>query len=120
MKRYIILGFALVLVVSVLIYGLVRYGKNTTNVTTSSSTPIATQVSQPTITLGPTPTPTPTAAQASLYYPMSNYAARLTIRKYGQSVKAEDRQQFPCGAPFSGWHTGDDLETTPDEAKIDV
>lgn len=60
---------------------------------------------------------TQTVVATSPYsYPISNYLSRLTVRGFGQLVKPGDEKALACGSPFSGYHTGDDLETTMSEA----
>lgn len=74
------------------------------------------------VTLPPTvssPTPSPTVS-AKYSYPISNFDQRITAKSFGQYITAADSRKFPCGAPFVGYHTGDDLETIPDEANTAV
>ncbi len=54
------------------------------------------------------------------FYPVSNYEQRITAKTFGQLVTAQDAKKFPCGAPFTGYHTGDDLEIFPTELSTDV
>lgn len=58
-------------------------------------------------------------AAATLYFPMTNFDDRITVRWYGKLVRATDTVS-PCGAPFSGYHDADDLEVTPSEVNADV
>lgn len=68
-----------------------------------------------------TPTPVAHVTKAPNYfYPISDYPARLYQRSYGQYFKTSDTVDAPCGKPFQGFHTGDDLETTATEKNIDV
>ncbi|MCL4390115.1 MAG: M23 family metallopeptidase [Patescibacteria group bacterium] len=62
----------------------------------------------------PKPTIAPIPAPA-FYYPITNYASRLQLRPFGQYISTTDQKTVVCGAAFVGWHTGDDLETTPAE-----
>lgn len=68
----------------------------------------------------PQPTSTPTPVTSGVFYPITNYVSRMTNRWYGKKITAADSKGLPCGAPFTGYHDGDDLETTPAEAAIDV
>jgi murein DD-endopeptidase MepM/ murein hydrolase activator NlpD len=54
------------------------------------------------------------------YYPISNYASRLEERKYGQYFDSNTKVNAACGKPFTGYHTGDDLETGEAELETDV
>lgn len=65
--------------------------------------------------LVPTLPPSPTPLVTEFVPPISNYASRLTVRKFGQLVTPADAKTLVCGATFTGYHTGDDLETTPSE-----
>jgi murein DD-endopeptidase MepM/ murein hydrolase activator NlpD len=76
-------------------------------------------VSNTTLTASPETTPG-TSTQASFYYPMAGYQERLTNRQYGKSITAADSQGLPCGAPFTGFHDGDDVEVTSDELSKDM
>ena len=68
----------------------------------------------------PPSTPQPQVPMAAtLYYPVTNFANRITVRSFGQLVKITDVVS-PCGAPFSGYHDADDLEVTPSEVGVDV
>ncbi len=65
--------------------------------------------------------PAPSAApSAAYYYPISDYTGRLKIRWYGKYLTAENISEVPCGRVFIGYHTGDDLETTPAEANRQI
>ncbi len=54
-------------------------------------------------------------APANYYFPISFYTSRRLLRTFGTYVTSQDVQTVPCGAPFTGYHTGDDLEVTSDE-----
>jgi murein DD-endopeptidase MepM/ murein hydrolase activator NlpD len=82
----------------------------------SPSATIASSTPSPSVS----PTPSPSPSQAAYYYPISNYINRITNRHYGQSITATNREGLPCGAAFSGLHTGDDLEVTSDELNKEV
>lgn len=81
-------------------------------------------VSSPQVSRVPSPSPTASISQRTikkeLYYPLTNYAARITNRGYGKAVTPSDSASFPCGGNFSGVHTGDDLEVTTDELSAEV
>ena len=51
---------------------------------------------------------------------MTRYASRITNRWYGKKIVPSDNQGLPCGAPFSGYHVGDDLEVDQTELNADV
>lgn len=53
-------------------------------------------------------------------YPISNFPQRATFRTFGQFVSPGEEKNVACGKAFSGYHTGVDLETTPEEQNIDV
>lgn len=53
------------------------------------------------------------------FYPIKEYSKRLTYREFGKSLNGSEKPN-PCGNPFAGFHTGDDLETTPGETDVDV
>ncbi len=53
-------------------------------------------------------------------FPIDNYYQRLKLRTFGQYLNYQDVKTVPCGQPFTGFHTGDDLETFPDEANNDI
>lgn len=42
--------------------------------------------------------------------PMDKYEQRAGYRWYGKEVEPAEAEKLPCGFPFSGFHTGDDLE----------
>jgi murein DD-endopeptidase MepM/ murein hydrolase activator NlpD len=46
---------------------------------------------------------------------MTRYEKRISNRWYGKNITAADREPLPCGFPFDGYHTGDDLEVFNDE-----
>lgn len=46
---------------------------------------------------------------------MTNYAQRITNRWYGKQITAADSEPLACGDPFTGYHTGDDLEVESSE-----
>lgn len=86
-------------------------GTPTPSVAISSPTPVPTSET----------TPTPTSTSLSPYsYPMTNYEERKSVRWYGKDVTTDDRKPLPCGEPFVGFHTGDDLEALDDENEIEV
>lgn len=57
-----------------------------------------------------------TTPAVSYYYPISDFVGRIKIKSYGTLVKPGDEKKEICGAAFSGYHTGDDLETIAAEA----
>ena len=57
---------------------------------------------------------------SSTFYPIRDYEARRTYRPFGRKVVPEDVQKLPCGHPFSGFHTADDLKVTEQEINVDV
>lgn len=61
-----------------------------------------------------------TPAPTNFAYPISNYQNRLTLRHFGQLLTAKDQGTVSCGAAFTGYHTGDDLETTAAEANLTI
>lgn len=67
----------------------------------------------------PTPEPEPTPAP-TVFYPIPGYAARITERAHGQYFELSDGDHLACGGQFSGYHAGDDLETTAAELEIEV
>jgi murein DD-endopeptidase MepM/ murein hydrolase activator NlpD len=75
---------------------------------TNQTTPTSTESS--TVT-----TPVPT-----VFYPLPNYAARVTKRAYGQYFTVNQADNLPCGGHFGGYHNGDDLEITSDELDTEV
>lgn len=68
----------------------------------------------------PSTNPTVPPVSTKYFYPISNYDQRITAKTFGQLITPEDAKKLPCGALFSGFHTGDDLETTPEEANQDI
>lgn len=68
--------------------------------------------SQPVTQTSHTPAPV-------LYYPMTNFGSRITVRSFGQLVNSTDVVS-PCGALFSGYHDAEDLEVTSLEVGLDV
>lgn len=54
------------------------------------------------------------------FYPIPQFNQRITAKSFGQLVTPADAKKFSCGAPFSGYHTGTDLETYPGETDIPV
>jgi murein DD-endopeptidase MepM/ murein hydrolase activator NlpD len=67
----------------------------------------------------PAKTPVP-ASTATFVYPITGYRARLQFRDFGKLVTPAQAKQLPCGFPFSGYHTGDDLEITPEEQNQEI
>ncbi len=72
-------------------------------------------VAAPTATPTPTPTPNP---QAVLVNPISGGRARVTKIFFGTYVTPTDSPIVP--ERFTGYHTGVDFETYPDEQNTDV
>ncbi|MCL4397746.1 M23 family metallopeptidase [Patescibacteria group bacterium] len=70
-----------------------------------------TQVTQP---------PATHSATSKYFYPISKFDQRISVKSFGQYVTPADAQKLPCGAPFTGYHTGDDLEVFPNELEIPV
>jgi murein DD-endopeptidase MepM/ murein hydrolase activator NlpD len=68
----------------------------------------------------PSNSPAVPVTSSKYFYPVSDYDQRITAKNFGQFVTAEDAKKFPCGAPFTGYHTGDDLEIFPVELNTDV
>jgi murein DD-endopeptidase MepM/ murein hydrolase activator NlpD len=67
----------------------------------------------------PQTSPAPTPEAKKYFYPISNYADRIKYRWFGKQVTTNDQVPY-CGAPFSGLHTGDDLEATAAEQNTPV
>lgn len=88
--------------------------------TTIQIQPGAQQTDQQPATDQPVTTPPVQAEQVKYYYPISNYADRLTKRVYGEKTTLADASKFICGARFAGYHNGDDLETTEAEKDAEV
>ncbi len=86
----------------------------------SKNTNSATESPTPTNNATPTQAASPTVNQSNYFFPLPNYFSRILVRKYGQLVSPSDRPNIPCGAEFSGYHDGDDLETTAAEQNQDV
>lgn len=55
-----------------------------------------------------------------LYFPMTRYKERTTVRPFGTSVGPDDHHSLPCGDQFEGFHTADDLEVTSAELDSEV
>src|SRR5581483_11051048 len=80
---------------------------------------------QPTSTLASAPVAAPTSspitappAQSQLTDPISNAVSRVTKKTFGLYVSPGHSPISP--ERFTGYHTGVDFETTPDEQNIDV
>lgn len=86
-------------------------------ITPTPSLTITTPTPVPTLASTPTSTPTPLSPYG---YPMTNYEERKSVRWYGKDVTTEDRKPLPCGEPFVGFHTGDDLEALEEENETEV
>ena len=56
--------------------------------------------------------------EPGIFYPMTRYEKRLTVRWYGKDVRAEEAATLPCADPFVGFHTADDLEVKSDELAL--
>jgi murein DD-endopeptidase MepM/ murein hydrolase activator NlpD len=115
--KKIMIGLAILVLLSEVIFVIYHFETTQKKVTTSRETQTQNQmkVTSPT-------KPNASGAQVPVtkyYYPISNYASRLTFRYYGLYVTPA-QQASPCGAPFTGYHDGDDLETTAAEQNIDV
>jgi len=66
----------------------------------------------------PAATPSPTSLSAQLTPPISNALARITKKPFGLYVTPTNSPISP--EKFTGYHTGVDFETLPDEADVDV
>jgi murein DD-endopeptidase MepM/ murein hydrolase activator NlpD len=62
----------------------------------------------------------PHSSKVSLFYPITNYQARITNRRHGQRTTLADSAGFACGGQFEGIHVGDDLEVTKTELDREV
>ena len=80
---------------------------------TSSATPPAAKTPVPT-----TPVPAPAPQTSGLYPPISNPASRATKIFFGTYVSPGHSPISP--ERFTGYHTGQDFETTPAEQNTDV
>lgn len=69
-------------------------------------------------TLPPVVTPTPPLPVPSLTAPIDRALGRVTKKTFGLKVSPKDSPVSP--ERFSGYHTGVDFETTPDEQQADV
>jgi len=86
---------------------------STTPLTASTAPPIA-QEAAPT-----KPTTPPAEVQTTtLSHPLSNALERVTKKPFGVYITKQNSPVQP--ERFSGYHTGVDFETTPDEQKTDV
>ena len=56
----------------------------------------------------------------SIYFPISRYVERISLRSFGKDVKLQDQQELECGQAYSGFHTADDLEVSPQELGEEV
>lgn len=108
-----IIKIALIVIVILIVVALLARRLDLTH---SSSTKI---ISTPTVQSTPPPIAT-NIVIAHYYYPISNYASRKTLKWYGKKVTATDNKAEMCGANFTGYHTGDDLEILSGELNIDV
>jgi len=82
---------------------------------TNTTKPVPTTAQQ---NIVPQAVPAPVAA-ATLYFPMTDFASRITFRTFGQLVRTTDIAS-PCGATFSGYHDADDLEVASTEVNTEV
>lgn len=55
-----------------------------------------------------------------LYFPMTGYKERTTVRPFGTLVDPDDHHSLPCGDQFEGFHTADDLEVIDEEIDREV
>lgn len=53
-------------------------------------------------------------------YPLTSFSSRITVRDFGQKISSDDTKKLPCGFPFTGYHTGVDLEIFSSEQNIPV
>lgn len=115
MVKYGLLILSVIILISAIIF-----------VARRQSQPAPLPSSRALVTNSPSPTSSPPPASSqptikpSLVYPMTKYTERVTVRSYGRLVKPGDQASLPCGAAFSGFHTGDDLEVFPNERDQDV
>ncbi len=86
------------------------------NYPSGSSTPVvaAPPVSQP----EPAPAASPGQPQPEFTAPIADALARVTKKPFGIKVSPDNSPVSP--ERFSGYHTGVDFETTPDEADADI
>ncbi len=106
----LVLALVAILILGMGVYFVVHTKKIQTSTTTK--TPMISQ-----LTLSSTPTKTVTS---QFYYPISNYSQRKTLKWFGKDVTAADTKAEMCGANFTGYHVGDDLEILPGELNADV
>ena len=116
-KQIVLLVFVLLLLIAGGI-SLYLYKRGSTPKPTTSTQPSSSQNNSSPSPAPMQATPTPVPA-ATLYYPMTNFDNRITVRTFGQLVKTTDVVS-PCGAPFNGYHNADDLEVTAAEVNADV
>ena len=69
-------------------------------------------------TAAATSTPTQASSAPALFPPISNALARITKKPFGIYVTPQNSPVQP--EKFTGYHTGVDFETTPQEQNIDV
>jgi len=118
LKKFIILAAIFVLVSEVVL--VIYHYQLSTNIKPKTNPPQKTTTTQVSPSYSnPSSTSQGTATAAKYYYPISSYDSRLTFRYYGLYVTPE-QQAEPCGAAFTGYHDGDDLETTAAEQGIAV
>lgn len=116
MQKYILILLA---IIGVLVLGGTAYTiKSRQPAPAASITPSSSIISPQTSTTVsdslPITSSTPETA-TTVYYPMTRYTERITNRWYDKQITAADRDPLPCGYPFTGYHTGDDLEVFPEE-----
>lgn len=63
-------------------------------------------------------TSTPSTKNSNLVSPISNASSRITLKPFGIYVTPKNSPVSP--ERFTGYHTGTDFETLPDEQNIDV
>ena len=122
MKKHfwIIIIVAAALVIIIGGFYLWRYYKNRQKVNNGPSTNQSSD-SQTT----PTSATSQTAPVPTIIYPIDNYSARLSKNSFGSYYFSQNSQKFdstvcPGASEYTGYHTGDDLETIPAEQNIPI
>ncbi len=120
--RRFILGLSLLIIVTLTIYSFHAIaGKIAQSPSAQTTTHKVTTSPERTFSVSPGAMPSPTVTltmtspQAATFYPITNYASRITNRWYGKLITAADSKSLACGQPYQGYHTGDDLEVTKTE-----
>lgn len=90
-----------------------------TDTTSSAAFVTSTPPSRVQETVPVKPMPSPVKVETTtLSFPLSNALGRITKKPFGISITKQNSPVQP--ERFSGYHTGVDFETTPDEQKTDV